>query len=69
MNFSITATPKYEVLGMLRTKSGEKIGLVVMVFPWHKDFDLEIYHRIAQTICREFSARITSKDDLFAPAL
>ena len=68
LNFSITATPKYEVLGILKTKDGTNIGLCVMVFPYHKDFDLETYHKIAQTVCDELSSRIDSKDSLFAPA-
>ena len=67
-NFSITAAPKYEVLGMLRTKSGEKIGLTVMVFPYHVGTDVEVYHKIAQTICDELASRIDDKEQLFAAA-
>jgi len=68
-NFSITATPKYEVLEILRDKFGQKIGLIVMVFPFHEDFDLEKYHAVAKAVAEELHARMTdNKDDLFKPA-
>jgi hypothetical protein len=67
-NFSITATPKYEVLAPLMDKSGKKVGLIVMVFPYHEHFDLETYHRIAQEVAADLKNRVTSKDDLFKPA-
>jgi len=67
-NFSITAPPKYEVLGILRDKSGRNIGLIVMVFPYHENFDLEKYHAIAKAVVQELNSRVPSKDDLFKPA-
>jgi hypothetical protein len=67
-NFSITATPKYEVLEILRDKNGARIGLIVMVFPYHENFDLEQYHKVALQVARELNERIASKDSLFDPA-
>ena len=67
-NFSITATPKYEVLEILRDRAGNRIGLVVMVFPYHENFDLEQYHKIALQVAKALSERISSKDGLFDPA-
>jgi hypothetical protein len=67
-NFSITATPKYEVLTPLNDKSGKKVGLIVMVFPYHDNFDLEKYHAIAKEVAADLSSRTISKDALFKPA-
>ena len=67
-NFSITATPKYEVLDVLRDRAGNKIGLIVMVFPYHENFDLEKYHAVAKAVVRELNSRVSTKDDLFKPA-
>jgi hypothetical protein len=67
-NFSITAAPKYEVGTQLKDASGKPIGLAVMVFPYHENFDLEVYHRIAQSVAADLSSRVKSKDDLFRPA-
>lgn len=67
-NFSITATPKDEVLEILRDRAGNRIGLVVMVFPYHENFDLKQYHKIALQVAQELSERISSKDGLFDPA-
>lgn len=67
-NFSITASPKYEVLEILRDKNGTRIGLIVMVFPYHDNFDLEQYHKVALQVARELNERIASKDGLFDPA-
>jgi hypothetical protein len=67
-NFSITASPKYEVLVPLNDASGKKIGLIVMIFPYHQNFDLESYHQIARDVTAELSSRVKSKDDLFRPA-
>lgn len=69
MNFSITATPKYEVLTPLLDKAGNKIGLIVMVFPYHENFDLEIYHKVAQTVASELNGKVGNKDDLLKPAM
>lgn len=67
-NFSITATPKYEVWNILKDKSGKNIGLIVMVFPYHENFDLEQYHAVAKAVVEELNSRTTTKDDLFKPA-
>ncbi len=67
-NFSITASPKYEVLTILRDDKGNRIGLIVMVFPYHENFDLEQYHKIALLITKELNERISSKDGMFDPA-
>ena len=67
-NFSITAAPKYEVLNILKDQSGKSIGLIVMVFPYHENFDLEKYHAIAKAVVSELNSRVPAKDDLFKPA-
>jgi len=67
-NFSITAAPKYEVISPLLDKSGKKIGLIVMVFPYHEHFDLEIYHQVAKTVEAKLNGKVDSKEDLLAPA-
>jgi hypothetical protein len=67
-NFSITAPPKYEVATQLKDTSGKTIGLIVMVFPYHENFDLETYHQIANQVAADLNTRVTTKDDLFKPA-
>ncbi|MDD3179632.1 MAG: hypothetical protein PHQ04_04695 [Opitutaceae bacterium] len=67
-NFSITATPKYEVWNILKDQFGKDVGLIVMVFPYHENFDLEKYHEVAKTVVEELNSRMTTKDDLFKPA-
>ncbi|MEO6874894.1 MAG: hypothetical protein ABI222_08735 [Opitutaceae bacterium] len=67
-NFSITAAPKYEVVEILQDATGAKIGLIVMVFPYHENFDLGKYRTVAQAVARELNRRVTTKDGLFKPA-
>jgi hypothetical protein len=67
-NFSITAAPKYEVLEILRDRNGNRLGLIVMVFPYHDNFDLEQYHKVALLVAKELGERISKKDELFDPA-
>ena len=69
MNFSITATPKYEVMELLKDKTGKNVGLIVMVFPYHENFNLEAYHAIAKAVAAEVNSRVGSKDGLFKPAM
>jgi hypothetical protein len=67
-NFSITATPKYEVIDLLKDKSGKNIGLIVMVFPYHAGALLDTYHQVAQQVTAELNGKVSDKEELLAPA-
>ena len=66
--FGPTAAPKYEVMAPLYDQAGDKIGIIVVVFPWKAGDDVAQKHATALKIRDEFKERTASKDDLLRPA-
>jgi len=66
--WSVTSTPKFEVLTPLLDSSGKSIGLAVIVFAYKKGDDVGKFTETAHTIRDEIKDRTPSKDALFEPA-
>lgn len=66
--WAVTQAPKYEVSMPLLDRSGEKIGLLVLCFGYRPGDDTAKLDRIADAILNDIRNRISSKDDLLAPA-
>jgi hypothetical protein len=66
--WSVTQAPKYEFITPLLDQSGEKVGLLVIVFGYKAGDETAKYDRIAHEIRDDFKQAVAAKDDLLAPA-